>query len=92
MAEFLGSILFDISFEVEGVTLSELSALAFEGNSYGSWSKRAYAVGDDGLLFRMTVDLDDGHLDEGDVVFTGVSFLRFPGYGWVDRLSRSSKS
>lgn len=75
--EFLGAVTFETGFVFDGTEVGGLSALAYD-EADGVY----YALSDDRgsdasqpRFYELTIDLGDGALDEGDVVFTDVTTL-----------------
>ncbi|MFZ1415672.1 MAG: esterase-like activity of phytase family protein [Defluviicoccus sp.] len=74
---FLGEVQFPSGFAYAGTVVGGLSGIAYDATT-GAY----YAVSDDrsqvnsARLYTLTIDVADGRLDDGDVVFTGVTTLR----------------
>ncbi|MDP0490347.1 MAG: esterase-like activity of phytase family protein [Verrucomicrobiota bacterium JB023] len=74
--ELIGEVSFPTGYEYEGTEVGGLSGVAYDSEN-GVY----YALSDDrsqindARFYSLTIDLTDGTLDEGDVVFTGVTKL-----------------
>ncbi|MGJ3252244.1 MAG: phytase [Elainellaceae cyanobacterium] len=74
--EFLGEVTFPTGFEFEETTVGGLSGLA-----YDTANDIYYAIADDrsqfdpARFYTLSIDLDDGTLDDGDITFTDVTTL-----------------
>ncbi|NEQ96453.1 MAG: phytase, partial [Cyanothece sp. SIO2G6] len=72
--EFLGEVQFETGFTFADTEVGGLSGLAYDAES-----DVYYALADDrssdARFYTTTIDLSDGSLDDGDVVFTDVTFL-----------------
>jgi len=74
--EFIGEATFPTGYQFEGTEVGGLSAI-----SYDSGKGVYYALSDDrsqidpARFYSLTIDLSDGTLDQGDVVFTGATTL-----------------
>ena len=75
--EFLGEVTFATGFEFEDTEVGGLSGLAYdaEADSYFAISDDRGDVNDP-RFYTLTIDLNDGTLDEGDVAFTSVVTLQ----------------
>lgn len=72
--ESLGMVTFETGYQFDGMEVGGLSGIA-----YDAWRDVYYVVSDDDEAHYFTVDIDlgsDGQLDDGDVVFLDVTFLR----------------
>jgi 3-phytase/alkaline phosphatase D len=80
LIEFLGMITFPTSFTYQDTIVGGLSALTYHPDR-----DVYYVLSDDRgrvnapRFYTVTIDIGDGRLDEGDVTFTGVGFLRDTG-------------
>jgi hypothetical protein len=80
--EFLGQAVIPTGTTFAGTTVGGLSSITYDG-SRGVF----YSLSDDqgsfdpARFYTLRVNLSDGHLDDGDVTFTGVTTLQAPGGG-----------
>lgn len=78
--DFIGQTAFDSGTEFQSTPLGGLSGLTFDpaGGEYLAISddRSEYS---DARFYSLRIDLDDGHLDDGDVRLTDVTTLRQPG-------------
>ena len=75
--EFIGSVEFETGYEYDGTEVGGLSGIV-----YDKWRRTYYALSDDksrvndARFYSLKIDLGDGSLDDGDVRFTDVTYLR----------------
>ena len=86
--QFLGQAIVPTGTTFAGTTIGGLSSISYDA-SRGAY----YAISDDqsqinpARFYTLHVDVSDGHLDNGDVTFTGVTTLQAPGGGPYPPLS-----
>ena len=75
--EFIGGVTFPT-----GTTFMDTEVGGLSGIVYDKWRRQYYALSDDksetnpARYYTLKIDLRDGSLDDGDVEFTGVTFLK----------------
>jgi myo-inositol-hexaphosphate 3-phosphohydrolase len=75
--EFIGEVSFPTGYTYAGTEVGGLS-----GITYDPRKQRYYAISDDrsdidpARFYTLKIDLADGHLDAGDIAFTGVTVLK----------------
>ena len=75
--EFIGSTQFETGFQYDGTEVGGLSGIV-----YDKWRRAYYALSDDksevndARFYTLRIDLRDGTLDDGDIRFVDVTYLR----------------
>jgi myo-inositol-hexaphosphate 3-phosphohydrolase len=76
--EFLGEVTFPTGFTFDNTEVGGLSGIVFDQANSTMTTGAYVALSDDrsnARYYDLTIDLSDGSLDDGDVVFTGVTNL-----------------